>query len=667
MAELLLAFLLTSATAALGACDETQLCPAGENPCVVDRARCVAPGTTIDVRPRTLLVNKRITVGEGTEAVFIRAGEVVVAAGGGFEVTGETGTLGRGGELHVQATGRISLQASGTTRSRIEANGGLQGGVIVLDAGHDLIDLGTIAANASSTLGTGGVVRMTSRGGYVWIGTGGVAATGGSNGSEGASGGEIAVVAATTVLVEGPVDASNGDCFGCSVALEARAGNLTLAEAAVVSVSASGGFGDGGSIVFDAAGTVLLHGTVRAVAKGSGGEDGGAGTAGTLDVVARDGVRIAGEVDLSGAGPDGDAGRVNIDAGGELAITGRVRLDTDGAGFGGDAFLVATSFVLTGEVTAHADEFGGSVDILAGTTALVGGRVTADGSWRSGRIDVEACTLDLPATAALTATGGPALGARGVTLSAGGSLTIGGEVVSGDAIRLAYRASPPVVLPSASLTPNPELFLDEDLACCGACATSSTSTSSTTTSSSSSSSSSSVSSSVTSTSSSSSSTSPSTSTSTTAISSSTVSTSPPSTATSTSSSSSTTSSSTSTSTSMPPEDPCADAGTPAEARIRCKMSDATKLLDAEAPTSARGVRRVRTLRRWARKIDARLAGATTAFRRERALRFTVRLVHRMERHVSRAARRGDVSPTLATLLAPVLAETEAIVGGAASP
>jgi len=647
---------------ALAACDDSELCAPGASPCIVDRARCLPAGTTIDVRPRPLQVNRRVTIGEGAEAVFIRAADVTIAPAGGFEITGEPGAQGIGGELHLEATGRIWLQASGNTRARIDANGGLQGGIIVLDAGADVTELGTITANATSALGAGGLVRMTSATGSVRIGTGGISATGGSNGGEGATGGEIAVAAATSVLVEGAVDASNGDCFGCTVSLEARAGDLTLTPTAVVSASASGGFGDGGSVVLDAAGAVIVDGTVRAVAKGSGGENGGAGTAGSVDVVALADVRVAGEVDLAGTGPDGDAGRIDVDAGGELAIPGRVRLDTQGGGFGGDAFLVATSFTLTGQITGHGEDFGGSVDVLAETTALVGGMITAGGSWRSGTIQIEACTLSLPGTASLVTTGGPALGARGVTLSGGDSLTIAGDVASTGPIRLAYRAALPAVLPGASITPSPELFLDESLACCGSCPASTTTTSSSTsTSSTTSSTSSSTSTSATTSSSIGSSTSTTSTTRASTSSTATSSTSPTSSVTSTSSSTSTSSITT-----VPPSDPCSAAAAPAEELVRCSMRAAGVLLEAEAPTSTRGVRGVRRLRTWARKIDARLTAATTERRRKRALGFTARGLRRMGRLVARAAQRGDVSTTLATRLPRLLAEAQAIIGDAAS-
>jgi hypothetical protein len=96
------------------------------------------------------------------------------------------------------------------------------------------------------------------------------------------------------------------------------------------------------------------------------------------------------------------------------------------------------------------------------------------------------------------------------------------------------------------------------------------------------------------------------------------------------------------------------------------MGEAGVLLEAEEPTSNRGVRRVRQLRKWTDRIDARLATTASPLQRERALRFTARLLRRMHRHVTLAARRGDVSATLVTLLPPLLAETQAIVESAPS-
>src|SRR4029077_16336948 len=90
------------------------LCPAGQDPCIVNTTITVTPGSVIDLAGRALQLGAaaRVTVGAGQ--VQILAGPVPPLAGA--RITGATGVAPS--TFEIDSTGSITLQGSGSTRSR---------------------------------------------------------------------------------------------------------------------------------------------------------------------------------------------------------------------------------------------------------------------------------------------------------------------------------------------------------------------------------------------------------------------------------------------------------------------------------------------------------------------------------------------------------------------
>jgi hypothetical protein len=94
------------------------LCAPAVDPCVVNTTLTIDPGSVIDLGGRALNSGAaaRVTIGAGT--VSISAGAVRLLPGA--RITGASG-IG-GSDLQVASTGSISLEASGSTRSRIDSS-----------------------------------------------------------------------------------------------------------------------------------------------------------------------------------------------------------------------------------------------------------------------------------------------------------------------------------------------------------------------------------------------------------------------------------------------------------------------------------------------------------------------------------------------------------------
>src|SRR5262249_13540825 len=99
------------------------LCPAAQDPCIVNTALTLTPGSVIDLGGRALQFGPaaRVTVGPGQ--VQILAGPVALL--GGARITGATGVAPS--TLEIDSTGSIVLQAIGSTRSRIDVSNGVNG------------------------------------------------------------------------------------------------------------------------------------------------------------------------------------------------------------------------------------------------------------------------------------------------------------------------------------------------------------------------------------------------------------------------------------------------------------------------------------------------------------------------------------------------------------
>src|SRR5262249_51400570 len=159
----------------------TDLCPSAQDPCEVNTALTVDPGSVIDLTGRGLQLDAaaRITLGAG--AVQILAGSVHLLPGA--RITGATGAAAS--SLEIDATGNIALDASGSTLSRIDLSAApVAGGTITLKAAGAITVAGIIASNGPSTEASGGTIALTSAAGDLVV-SGTLSSNGGSDGSGG--------------------------------------------------------------------------------------------------------------------------------------------------------------------------------------------------------------------------------------------------------------------------------------------------------------------------------------------------------------------------------------------------------------------------------------------------------------------------------------------------
>jgi cysteine-rich repeat protein len=472
LVALLAALARPSAARATVAAD---LCPAAQDPCEVNTALTVDPGSVIDLAGRGLQLDAaaRITLGAG--AVQILAGSARLLPGA--RITGATGAAAS--SLEIDATGNISLEASGSTLSRIDLSAAPNaGGAITLKAGGAITVAGNIVSDGPSTEATGGNISLTSATGDLVI-SGSLSANGGSDGSGGfvtvrADGGKIDL--------SQPVDVSGGE-FGAGELDLTASGDVIVRQ----EIKASGGglSGDGGTVFISAGGTATLLGNVDGTAAGS--TDEGGGTGGDVEIDANQDVVVSGQVDVTSGFPDGDAGTFSsaagrnftqtkkitllgngVDAcGGEMDVTaGRdialVQIDASGGSCGAGDISAQGLGTLTVGALIHADGTNGGSD--AGTIDLEGRdvvtndvvRATGGSTSLDGLITLAGCNVTVAKSSQIVTQGGIGLAPPdgGSMISVGGKATILGSLVTTppSANTIAYRdpGTPPLITGSAS-------------------------------------------------------------------------------------------------------------------------------------------------------------------------------------------------------------------------
>src|SRR5262245_52797875 len=153
----------------------TDFCPLAADPCVVNTTLTIAPGSVIDLGTRALQFGSaaRVTVGVGSAS--ISAGAVRVLAGP--RVTGDA-TVGNS-RREITLTGNISVEAIGSTKSRIDMSAELIAGTITLHADGGITVAGDIAAAGRDQDADGGLIMLEAAAGDVAVG-GSLAAQGGS-------------------------------------------------------------------------------------------------------------------------------------------------------------------------------------------------------------------------------------------------------------------------------------------------------------------------------------------------------------------------------------------------------------------------------------------------------------------------------------------------------
>lgn len=424
------------------------VCPLGSPSCSIGAQTLESPetctssaeGCALDFGNRPVTFNGTFTIATGR--LVVRAASIAVnkpiVAGGATAVeltTTGAGCATGGGELVVRQPIDVSSASAGAIRLFSSCR-------IVLETGGQLLASssasfgGTIDLRAATTLAQGAVVRAL---------------------GAGSDGGGVSLAAGTDVQSTRTVDVrSLGDGEGGSITLRAGdrsltggvplGGTLTVSADLVADGSADsdGETGeDGGAILLEAAGSVVVTGTgmIRAV---GGTPDGGGGIltvfsqeppAGVLTPLDGD-VSLLGPVILRG-GTNGDGGDVDGAVGRALVLAGP--LDMSGGGDDATAgnFILSTGGNLTidGAISANgrvATSTGGFVDLKAGIATgdatLVANKtidVSAGTGSDAGDIRLAACRLDVQPSVLLDARSALTTTRPALQLAAKSTLTLG--------------------------------------------------------------------------------------------------------------------------------------------------------------------------------------------------------------------------------------------------
>jgi cysteine-rich repeat protein len=314
-----------------------EVCPATQDPCLIDRAVELHGESTIDVRPRGLRVTANGEV--RYESLIVRAGALAVDPGailvgmetedGSADLTLEvesaviagsiTARGDTGGDVTVRASGAISVTGTIDLRDTGESLGG---GSVELD-GDEVTMAGTIRAG-------------------------------------GGSGGYFIAVALRTIAVSGTIDAPGADIGG--EILLTGFGGVTLARTSVLSVDASAAESQRGHVQIDS---------------------------GDLNDVIAVPLALEGVISMRAALTAGIPG-LEIYSNGPLTSGGACRIDgrggTDGEASDIDLFVFAGDLDLDCSIDLSAPgEFGTGGGIYASTyvdgSLAVRGDIRANGGW----------------------------------------------------------------------------------------------------------------------------------------------------------------------------------------------------------------------------------------------------------------------------------------------
>ncbi len=359
------------ATAAVDHADD--ICAPTANPCVVTAPIEVLSGTTLDFGVRELRIAAGGQVDVGSGAVEILSGPFNAQTPGevAIKARGPSGTGGQdGGSLALRVRGRCSDDPSHPCLEHEDCSAG------TCDTTGRLSLLGRIEAQGDTP---------------------------------------------ATLFIE-------------------ASGDVILGED--IDIDSTNADNDGGELdVISHLGSVFLAGRVEATA-------GRNATGGIVTIRAGGRVSIGGLVDASGG--DFDGGELDVTAGGDVTVSGTVRVDaTNGEGAGGfvgleagETLRLTSTAALSANGHRSAENFGGdggTYFLTAGESLSIEAGATLDGD--GARPDAAAGTVDMLAGAAVTIAGDIALIARGpqgvggsvaasaceITISAGGSITNGGE------------------------------------------------------------------------------------------------------------------------------------------------------------------------------------------------------------------------------------------------
>jgi hypothetical protein len=411
------------------------------NPCIVAADATLDPTDSLDFGASTELriatgVTLTIAPGTTSPSVWLSAGTVILEPGAGI--------VAREGSLTLEAVaGNLELQRSGSGMATIRFRGladtppsgpradlSLSAqGTVVIDgaivgkvsdpyAGMDLVDI-----IGTSVIGVGRIdvrsLRMNElslRPTVQLYAVGAVDFGGKILAGAGCTGGDVIVRSETGPIAVGFVDATARGC------------------------PAAAGYGLGGSVLVTGAGEARLLDGLDARGRGDGGSV-------RLD---SDASHVAGKVDLRGLKGVGgtfraDGGDFIMDSGSEVRLTGR-------AG-GGQAEIIASSFITAGDARLTSIRDAGSVQATAAGTLTVERRLRTRGQ-NPGPIELEACgavTIGSDAVVDTRSAGGAT--GNDITVR-GDAITVDGDLLAtGGAVALDYYTTPPAIAGTVEPTP----------------------------------------------------------------------------------------------------------------------------------------------------------------------------------------------------------------------
>jgi hypothetical protein len=393
------------------------LCASPSGPCT---ATSVTLSTAIDVTSggcdfdlggRDLTIQKALQVTALGFVTIRNARAITMTSGGrlkargdfvepqGYIIPGGTITLSGTGDVTIGGVIDVSGDPAGLVALTTPGNVTLQNGAVLQAKGM------TSFVSDGERVSDGGTVSVISTAGNVTIG----ASAGGvilATGTEHGEGGDVEIQGARAIGINGIIDASGGEGDGGSVM--ATAGD-DINVTKDIQVDSRGGGGFGGEIALQAGvdtlggitpggGLTINDATLQLSGSSLGGFGGDGGdllatAAGPLRLIGNNvSIRASAGSDYDGwggtvtlASNDGDDSTIGpLD--GDLTLGGIITAHAgSGGGFGGELDLFAGRTLTTSAtITLTGDDGGGSLEAHAGGSISLGGSITAEASTAAG-------------------------------------------------------------------------------------------------------------------------------------------------------------------------------------------------------------------------------------------------------------------------------------------
>lgn len=445
-AFLLPSLLLLALAAPAAATVPADLCVG--NPCQVTGSKVVDPNSVLDFPAGTNLVFKTgstVTLaanGTLARSMTIRAATITLEPNARIVALPiPDGPLAWGyAILSLEATdGDLTLQASGSTLSRIDGQGNYATSVSLSAAGNLTVN-GSILVNGTGSNPYGGDLELVA-GGDVVVTTDLATTASGADGDAG----EIAIEAGGAVTVAGTIDAS-GSPYPGEVAITAATGDITLSDSIDTTATRDG---SGGGVGISAAvGSVSVAKITSNGSSIGSGENVSCGDGASISIAAGERVTLADDVSAHSGGTTCAGGAIEISAGEDVVTAVGVEIDAAGSGaegYGGSFVLYAgrDATVRTVDLSATADS--GSIDATAERVLDVVGTIDARASGSEaigGEAVLKGCTLNVAPGASIDVRGDD--DDSGIWLTSSGQITVAGTLRSDWENRFIYRSAAPI-------------------------------------------------------------------------------------------------------------------------------------------------------------------------------------------------------------------------------